>query len=216
MEPVFTLPWPEFHLAGRLQAKFPKSAAYSLMIPMSRQEKGIDLAILKRTPTGSRCATFQVKASRTWISSGERIVRPRTGRRIFRYTMRFNNFPLPEQADFFLLSGMFAPDPHRTQRVEADWYRDCTLLFTSQEMRDLLDNCRTRGGTPDRMFYFSFDTPDQVFQTRGIQDGGHKDFSPFLLDRRIYLIEAALADMNAGKLESIPHTVAKQRKALSP
>jgi hypothetical protein len=25
MEPVFTLPWPEFHLAERLQAKFPKS-----------------------------------------------------------------------------------------------------------------------------------------------------------------------------------------------
>lgn len=192
MEPVFTLPWPEFHLAERLQEKLPKDAAYSLMIPMSRQEKGIDLAIMKRTPKGSRCATFQVKASRTWISAGDRTVRPRTGQRIFRYTMRFDNFRLPENADFFLLSGMFAPDPHRTKRVEASWYRDCTLLLTAEEMRDFLGNCRTRGGSVDRMFYFSFDNPNEVFQTRGIQDGTHKDFSEFVLDRRLHLVEEAL------------------------
>jgi len=119
MEPVFTLPWPEFHLAGRLQEKFPKTKGYSLMIPMSRQEKGIDLAILKQTRSGSYTVTFQVKASRTWIAANGRTTRPRTGRRIFRYTMRFNNFELPEQADFFLLSGMYAPDTLRTRRVDA-------------------------------------------------------------------------------------------------
>src|SRR5687767_1675429 len=110
MEPVFTLSWPEFHLAGRLQAKFPKTKGYSLMISMSRQEKGFDLAILKRTRTRSRAATFQVKASRTWVAPAGRTTRPRSGRRIFRYTMWFNHFVLPEEADFFLLCGMFAPD----------------------------------------------------------------------------------------------------------
>jgi len=59
-------------------------------------------------------------------------------------------------------------------------------------MRNVLTNCRTRGGKPDRMFYFSFDTPNEVFQTRGIHDGTQKDFSDFLLDRRIADIEAAL------------------------
>jgi hypothetical protein len=106
--------------------------------------------------------------------------------------MRFSTFELPEQADFFLLSGMFAPDTIRTVRVEARWYRDCTLLFTSAEMKRFLGNCKTRGGKCERMFYFSFDTPDEVFQTRGIQDGSYKDFSKFLLDRRRRDIEAKL------------------------
>src|SRR5688572_17161812 len=184
MEPVFTLPWPEFLLAERLQRAFPKNDGYSVMIPMSRQERGVDLAVLKRTKSGSNAATFQVKASRTWLSKPGRMVRPRTGRRIFQYTMRFSTFELPEQADFFLLSGMFAPDTIRTVRVEARWYQDCTLLFARSEMKRFLANCKTRGGKCERMFYFSFDTPDEVFQTRGIQDGSHKDFSKFLFDRR--------------------------------
>ena len=113
------------------------------------------------------------------------VTRPRTGRRVFRYTMWFNHFVLPREADFFLLGGMFAPDVLRTQRVDARWYWDCTLLFTSREVRNILDNCSTRAGQPDRMFYFSFDTPNEVFQTRGITMGTQKDFSDFLLDRRI-------------------------------
>lgn len=59
-------------------------------------------------------------------------------------------------------------------------------------MRDILDNCRTRAGKPDRMFYFSFDTPDRVFQTRGIHDGTEKEYSRFLLDHRISEIEKKL------------------------
>jgi hypothetical protein len=193
MDPVFTLPWPEFHLAERLRAKFPKIAGYSIMIPLSRQEKGIDLAILKQHPTGSRVATFQVKASRTWISEESQIARRgQTHRRVFRFTMRFNNFALPEEADFFLLSGMYAPDPFRTLRVNARWYRDCTLLFTKMEMREFLADCRTRRGRPDCMFYFGFDNPDAVFQTRGVQNGSQKDHSEFVLDQRINLIKEVL------------------------
>ena len=188
MEPVFTLPWPEFYLAERLQGKFPKSRGYSLLIPMSRQEKGYDFALLKHSDERNRVATFQVKASRTYISEARTI----NDRRRFRYTGFFNRFEVPSQADFILISSMFAPDPLRTRPVDARWYRDCTLLFTRDEMKSFFSECKTRKGKPDSMFYFAFDHPEEVYQTRGVHDGHPKEFSAFLMDRRIGEVGDAL------------------------
>ena len=65
MEPVFTLQWPEFVVAERLQSLLPRKDGYSVFIPLSRQEKGIDLAVLHRSANGRTTAkTFQVKADR--------------------------------------------------------------------------------------------------------------------------------------------------------
>ena len=69
MEPVFTLQWPEFVVAQKLQDMLGKDS-YSVLIPLSRQEKGIDLAVLHQSTTGkSKTLTIQVKASRTYLSS---------------------------------------------------------------------------------------------------------------------------------------------------
>lgn len=188
VDPVFTLHWPEFLMAELLQRMLPKSDGYSILIPASRQEKGFDLALLKRTDQINRVATIQVKASRTY-SDQPRIV---NGRRRFTHTMRFNTFKVPEAADFFLLCGLFPPELSRTKPISVRWYRECTLLLTPREMRDLLDSCKTRGGKCESMFYFGFDHRNEVFQTRGIQDGSHLDCSSFVLERRIALIKTAL------------------------
>src|SRR5437870_2211960 len=66
MDPVFTLQWPEFVVAHRLQQLLPKKDGYSVLIPLSRQEKGIDLAILKKLGGAHRTITIQIKASRTY------------------------------------------------------------------------------------------------------------------------------------------------------
>jgi hypothetical protein len=47
MDPVCTLQWPESILSNRLQKLFPKKDGYSMLIPKSRQEIGIDWAALK-------------------------------------------------------------------------------------------------------------------------------------------------------------------------
>jgi hypothetical protein len=36
MDPVFTIQWPEFLLADRLQKRLPKSEGFSVFIPTSR------------------------------------------------------------------------------------------------------------------------------------------------------------------------------------
>ena len=107
MEPVFTLQWPEFVVAERLQDLLPRKDGYSVLIPLSRQEKGIDLVVLRRSKSGQSFAlTIQVKASRTYLPIAPK--RKNTIR--YKYYTWFNRFDVPDRADFVILFGMYAPD----------------------------------------------------------------------------------------------------------
>ncbi|MBI1823356.1 MAG: hypothetical protein HYR80_04505 [Nitrospirae bacterium] len=190
MDPVFTLQWPEFILANRLQKKLTKKNGYSVLIPLSRQEKGIDLAVLKKEKVRkTHVVTLQIKASRTYRPDPPK--RKETKR--FSYHTWFNRFNVPKEVDFFLLVGIYAPDSGRTKRVTKRWYRDCTLLFNNGEMRAFIKNCLTVKGKPDKMFGFGFDNPSQVFQVRGDKHRESRDFSDHLLDKRIGEIKKLLS-----------------------
>ena len=189
MDPVFVLQWPEFLLANRLLKLLPRSQGYSVMIPVSRQEKGFDLAIIKKHPSGlPRVATIQIKASRSY---DQKPPKRKTTKR-HRFATWFNRFTVPKEANFFLLFGLYAPDSGRTKRVGRGWYKDCTLLFTQEEMKDFMASCRTRAGKPDPMFGFGFDDESKVVQTRGDKDRRSKDFTRYALPRRISLLKKAL------------------------
>ena len=99
---------------------------------------------------------------------------------------------MPDEADFILLFGMYAPDTGRTKRVTAKWYQDCTLLFTRNEMREFMLSCLTVGGQPDQMFGFGFDEPTQIFLTRGDQTRGLRDYSGYLLEARMKFLRESL------------------------
>src|SRR5437870_5815203 len=161
MDPVFTLQWPEFLLAQRLQRLLPKGDGYSLLVPLSRQEKAIDLAILRKQGGSHKTVTIQVKASRTYSRPEPK----KESTKRFRFYTWFNRFPVPDDADFLLLVGLYAPDAGRTKSVSAKWYRDCSLLFTRDEMRTFMGSCLTVGGNPDMMFGFGFVDMVAVFVT---------------------------------------------------
>lgn len=188
MDPVFTLQWSEFLLAHRLQQFFPKKQGYSVLIPLSRQEKAIDLVLMQRAKDHHRVVTVQVKASRTYSHKPPKRA---TTRRFHFYTW-FKRFKIQDDADFYLLFGLYAPDTSRTKRVTKSWYLDCTLLFTREEMIKLLLDCKTVKGQPDSMFGFGFDTPERIFQTRGVSDRSLPDFSKYLFEKRISLIRRKL------------------------
>lgn len=189
MDPVFTLQWPEFILANRLQKLLPKSQGFSILIPSSRQEKGIDLAIVRKRINGrSRIVTLQIKASRTYAQ----VAPKKTTTERFRFHTWFNRFDVPKEADFFLLFGMYAPDASKTKHIGPEWYRDCTLLFTQKEMKNFMSSCLTVGGKPDRMFGFGFSDESRVVQTRGDKDRRYKDFTGLLLDNRVHLLRRKL------------------------
>ena len=188
MDPVFTLQWPEFVIAHRLQQRLPKQEGYSLLVPLSRQEKGVDLAVLKKLGGAHRTITIQIKASRTYPHPPPK---RESTQRFLHYTW-FRRFDVPADADFILLLGMYAPDQGRTKNVTAKWYRDCTLLFTREEMQEFMVSCLTVGGKPDQMFGFGFDEPTSVFLTRGDQKRSLRDYSRYLLDSRMTMIRDAL------------------------
>ena len=189
MDPVFTLQWPEFLLAEQLSRSFPKAKHYAVLIPTSRQEKGIDLALVRKQPGGaSRVALLQVKSSRTY--SPEPPKRETTRR--FRFYTWFNTFEPSSHADFFLLFGMYAPQADRTRRVGPQWYRHVTLLFTYSEMTTFLASCRTVGGKADGKFGFGFDQETKIVQTRGDQKRLGAEFTSYLLSNRLQMLQEHL------------------------
>lgn len=190
MDPIFTLQWPEFILANRLQKLLPKSQGYSVLVPTSRQEKSIDLAIVKKKTNGrSRVVTLQIKASRAYA---QKVPKRKSQKEHFRFHTWFKRFDVQKEADFFLLFGMYAPDVSRTKRVGVEWYRDCTLLFTQKEMKEFMAKCRTIAGTPDKMFGFGFSDETRVVQTRGDRARKFQNFTGRLLDNRGRVLKRAL------------------------
>jgi hypothetical protein len=187
MEPIFTLPWPEFVIAEKLQEllrkKLKPNEEISILIPLSRQEKGIDLAILKTAPSNmSSATTIQVKASRTYP--------PKENQRknIFQYTTWFNSFRVPERADFIILVGMYSEYLDSPGKGAIKRYRYCSLLFTIQEMAQFFEECKLRKSEKqDRKFSFGFDADlKSIILTRGDSvKGRQKDFAGFLLEKRL-------------------------------
>ena len=185
MDPVFTLQWPEYLAAERLQSQFPKKDGYSVYIPLSRQEKGVDIALLYRKGNLRKTITFQVKASRTHLGSP---AKRGSAKERYKFYTWFNRFDPPTDADYFLLVGLFAPDTARTKRVNRNWYSECILMFTYAEMKRLMGNCLTVGGKPDRMFGFKFNDLSSIIYYRGDSKRRGKDYSTCLLSHRIHLI----------------------------
>lgn len=101
MNPVFTLNYPELMVAESLQKHFTSASGYSVLIPLSAQQRGYDLAVMRRTAQGSNVATFQVKSSRTYV--GTPGFAPRTRMRNFAHYMWLKRFKVPPEADFFYL-----------------------------------------------------------------------------------------------------------------
>jgi hypothetical protein len=126
MEPVFALPYSEYLAANLLSCHFKTRAGYSLFVPTSRQEKGIDLLLTKRSEGILKSASFQVKSSRTYSPVPAR--RATTIR--YSYYTWFNTFQVPNQADFFLLVGIYPPEQNRTRKNAYTWWDSLVLLFT--------------------------------------------------------------------------------------
>jgi hypothetical protein len=114
-------------------------------------------------------------------------------RRQFRYNTWFNNFECPKQADFFCLVALYPAVDAAQRREMGTWWAPQILLFTQKEMRKFLKSVRTLGGKRDSMFGFGFDAPGHAFQTRGDARRRYKDYSEYLLNRRVPVLKRFVA-----------------------
>ena len=189
MDPIFTLPYSEYAAANMLASHFEPSKGYSVFVPASRAEKGVDLLLAARGTSETKTVAFQVKASRTYPGTpARRAVRNRR----FAYYTWFKRFDVPHQADFFMLYGLFPSGQATEKKVAKSWWQSLCLLFTQREMIDFMENIKTKSGKPDRMFGFGFDNLDEVFLTRGFETGPQIDCSRFLFKAQLPRIQKAL------------------------
>ena len=189
MDGIHTIPYPEFCVAQQLSSLLPTKGGYSLFAPLSRQEPGIDLVVVRRARSGARVATIQVKGSRTYSrpKATSRTKRP------FRYYTWFNTFACPTAADFFCLVALYPAVDAASKRELGSWWAPQVLLFSQLEMRRFLLQVRTVAGHADKMFGFGFDTPDRVFQHRGDPKRRFREFSKHVLKRRALMLREFLA-----------------------
>lgn len=189
MEPVFSLPYSEFCVAQHLAQLLPASQGFSLYVPLSRQQPGVDLIIARRRGRRVRVASIQVKSSSTY----PRPMATARAKRPFRHYTWFNNFECPRQADFFCLIWLYPALDLAQRRELGSWWSPQVLLFSQAEMRRFLRGVRTVGGKRDRMFGFGFDSADQAVQTRGDSRRRYRNFSQHLLSRRLHVLRRFLS-----------------------
>jgi hypothetical protein len=182
MEPILTLPYSEWLVAEKLMKLLSARDGYSVYAPLSRQEKGVDLLVTRRSAGESRAASIQVKYSRAYEQ--------RAG---YRFGIWFKIFAIPKEADFIVFAALYPTTDGRGDRRRSSWWASVMLLFTQEELAEFFASLRTRAGNPDRMFAFGFSTPDEIVLIRGTQDRTQPKFSSYLLDKRVAVIEKRLA-----------------------
>ena len=181
MEPIVTLPYSEWLVAEKLMQLLPSKHGYSVYAPLSRQEKGVDRLLTRRTAGHNHTATIQVKYSRAYEQRGGH-----------RFGIWFKAFEVPEQADFIIFAALYPTSDGRGDRRRASWWASMMLLFTREELSSFFAGLRTRSGTPDRMFAFGFSTPETIVLIRGTQDRTQTDFTAHLLTNRVKTLQKCL------------------------
>ncbi|MBE2226862.1 MAG: hypothetical protein IAE93_05955 [Ignavibacteria bacterium] len=165
MEGIFTLPYSEYESIIQLQKNFPKKY-YSILIPASRQQKGIDFVLMNLK--SAKCLRFQVKSSRSWVSS-----KPDTNiERNFKYTLWFNNFIKRYKsniADFYILFGLYQIyDNSKNIKSKKAFWKNVILIFKDKEMRSFLKKVKTKKSQEsDQFFYVRFSDMTDICATRG-------------------------------------------------
>ncbi|MDO8563672.1 MAG: hypothetical protein Q7R87_01550 [Nanoarchaeota archaeon] len=161
MEPIFTLPYPEYAIAEYLSKQFKQKDGYSILIPTSRQQKGFDLVILNLK--SGKSIKIQVKASRTW--TGEFSKRKSKYRNFNHYT-RFKVFDIDEgMSDYYLLHGLYPIIS--SEGVAKNSYSEIILALDESEMIKFLSDIKQKSGKSDSYFGFGFDNDQEVYLTRG-------------------------------------------------
>lgn len=173
MEPIFTMQYGEFAVADFL-SKHIKNA--SVFIPASAQEKGIDLLLYRNLNGVNTVNTVQVKMSRTYYNVHSK----------YQKTLWFNRFHVPDNADWIILTGIYAnfSDAAQGIKVNSAKWDTVMLAFTNKEMKKFMDEVRLKKNPEqhDKMFGFGFDEDSRIYQTRGYFE--ERDMSQYLIERR--------------------------------
>lgn len=175
MQPIFTMQYGEFAVADYLSKRI---KGVSVFIPASAQERGIDLLLYQNDHGCNKINTVQVKMSRTYYSEKSASGYP--------YYLWFNRFEVQENADWYVLVGIYARHSgNRNAKANSTSWDTIMLAFTNQEMSVFLSQVKQKKdpSKDDRMFGFGFNERKEIFQTRGFPE--ERDMSRYRIENRI-------------------------------
>lgn len=171
MEPIFSLPYSEHQVIEQISKRLKKSDGYSIYIPTSRQQKGVDFII--HNSNSNKFARVQVKSSRSYADEDK-------------HYLWYNNFIekyAPGNADFYILFGLYSVYHNKSSIKKGQFWKPITLCFSEKSMFDFLKQVKTKKEhKPDRFFAFAFTTPTNIECARGPTD---YDVLSHLLDNQI-------------------------------
>lgn len=173
MRPVFTMQYGEFAVADCLSSHIKEA---SVFIPMSAQEKGIDLMLYKFVNGYNLINTIQIKSSRTYYGVNSR----------YQGTLWFNRFVPQDNADWFILVGIYPTPPESETDSSSNIKWDTIMLaFKNKEMKRFMDEVRLKSDNfkKDKMFGFGFNGKKEIRQTRGYIE--ERNMTPYLIENRI-------------------------------
>lgn len=173
MEAVFTLPYSEYQTIIEFQRYFKKKDNYSILVPTSRQQKGLDFLVLNTRRNKS--LRVQVKSSRSWNGKDNLSVKAKNKGNKFLVNFWFNNFIdryNKDDIDYFVLFGIY-PDYQVGNKVTSKdkVWKNIILVFNKTEMYRLLKEAKTKKeGKKDLFFGLGFDSVKEIYTTRGFNE----------------------------------------------
>jgi hypothetical protein len=173
----------------------PRQETWVLNIHTCKSSReGVDFLV--HNSPHNRSLRFQVKSSRSYVNDDQRSL----DKGNLKYTFWFSNFCKsysPGQAEYYILFGLYPNYSVDTQiGSRTQIWRPLILCIPDVKMGQLLDAVMTKKEKkPDRFFYVGFDSPDQVYGTRGFST--RQDFTEYLLDRQVLNIVKALTTNKA-------------------
>ena len=172
---TFTIQFPEYDIANKLKEEFSQKDNFSVAIPLSRQQKYYDLLLVNGAK--NKFVTIQVKSSRTYLGREKDI---------FDYYSWFNRFDIKDNYSDFYFLYMTYPFFDKNGKPRAKWNTKI-LVFNQKEMKQILDQVKTKSGKPDLFFSFGFnqDKDSKIYGQRGFSSQKDKDYSANLLENRI-------------------------------
>lgn len=167
MDGIFSLPYSEYETILQVQKHFKKTEGFSVFIPVSRQQKGIDFVIVNTR--NRKTLRVQVKGSRSYNTTD---IPKWSKKEVFKYNFWFNNFVhryVEGQADVYMLFGLYPVyTAARGVKSRTEIWKPVVLAFMDLEMKKLLGKVKTKKERKaDRFFGISCNDPRSAFGIRG-------------------------------------------------
>lgn len=185
MEPVFTLPYSEFVIVEELAKYFKKNDGYSVFVPTSRQQIGIDLLLVKQMPGETETLSIQVKSSRVWQS--EKVTKYEKENQLNPvFGMWFKKFDYNSDysADFNFFIGFKPSNPCDTSKSKSNVWIPEIIVMSRSDLREIFD--KIEGWN----IYFTWYDDGTVRLTRGLDKP--EDISRFKFTDMIPEIQKAI------------------------